>query len=209
MTTDAPTDRQIAEDLSRASRPAEGGVPEVLRSRLASEADDGGLLDLAYRTIDSPLGPLLVAVTSEGLVRLAFEREDHDAVLAHLADVVSPRILRTGRRTDEVARQLDEYFAGRRQAFEVAVDLRLVQGFRQAVVAHLVEIAYGSTESYKAVARAVGNPGAVRAVGSACSANPVPIVLPCHRVVRSDGAIGQYLGGAEAKSALLALEGVR
>jgi methylated-DNA-[protein]-cysteine S-methyltransferase len=166
-----------------------------------------GLLDVAYRTVDSPIGPLLLAGTGEGLVRVAFEGEGHDDVLARLATTVSPRILHAPARLDDVARQLEEYFAGRRRAFEVAVDLRLVHGFRRAVLDHLRDIGYGRTETYAAVARAAGSPAAVRAAGSACAHNPVPVVVPCHRVVRSDGSIGQYLGGVEAKAALLALEG--
>lgn len=177
-----------------------------LRKRLTADADAQGLLDVAYRTVDSPFGALLVAATSAGVVRVAFEREGHDTVLEELADSVSPRILRSGRRTDDVARQLDEYFAGRRRTFEVDVDLQLVHGFRREVIAHLADIGYGTTASYAAVAIAVGNPTAVRAVGSACAHNPVPVVLPCHRVVRSDGSIGQYLGGVETKAALLAME---
>ena len=178
----------------------------VLRRGLVDRAAADGLLDVAYRTVDSPIGLLLVAVTPTGLVRVAFELEDHDAVLRSLAAEVSPRIVRSNLGTDAVARQLDEYFAGRRRSFDLALDLRLVQGFRHAVIAHLSDIAYGATESYATVAAAVGNPKAVRAVGTACSHNPVPVVVPCHRVLRSDGAIGQYLGGTEAKSALLALE---
>ena len=163
-------------------------------------------LDIVYRTVDSPIGLLLLAAGPEGLVRVAFDAEGHDAVLALLAERISPRILRSPGRLDDAARQLDEYFAGRRRRFEVPVDLRLAGGFRRTVLLHLQRIPYGSTESYATVARAAGNPGAVRAVGSACSHNPVPLVVPCHRVVRSDGTIGQYLGGSEAKRALLALE---
>jgi methylated-DNA-[protein]-cysteine S-methyltransferase len=192
-------------DLAAALDPSPSALA-ALHDRLAAAAEADGLLDVAYRTTDSPFGPLLVAATPEGVVRVAFEGEDHDAVLDALATAVSPRILRSGRRTDEVARQLDEYFAGRRRRFDLAVDLRLVQGFRHAVISRLGDIAYGATASYAAVAAAAGNPRAVRAVGSACAHNPVPLVVPCHRVVRSDGSIGQYLGGAEAKAALLALE---
>lgn len=177
-----------------------------LRRRLAADAEREGLLDVAVTTVDSPVGALLVAATTKGVVRVAFEREDHDAVVEQLASVVSARILRLGRRTDDTARQLDEYFAGRRRTFEVAVDLRLVRGFRLAVVAHLKRIAFGTTASYAAVAGAVGHPGAVRAVGTACAGNPVPVLLPCHRVVRSDGTIGGYRGGPAAKRTLLDLE---
>ena len=123
-----------------------------------------------------------------------------------LATDISPRILRAPPRLDEAARQLDEYFAGSRRAFDLPVDLRLAHGFRRDVLDHLLAIPYGRTESYAEVARAAGNPKAVRAVGSACAHNPVPVVVPCHRVVRSDGSIGQYLGGTETKVWLLALE---
>jgi methylated-DNA-[protein]-cysteine S-methyltransferase len=189
-------------------RPSDSRL-DALHRRLEAEADTAELLDIAYRIVDSPLGALLVAATPEGVVRIAFERERHDDVLAHLADTVSPRILRSGRRTDDVARQLDEYFGQRRRAFDLAVDLRLVGGFRRTVITHLQAIDYGTTESYAQVAAAAGRPKAVRAAGSACSHNPIPVVIPCHRVVRSDGSVGQYLGGADAKAALLAMEAGR
>ncbi|MFP5317075.1 MAG: methylated-DNA--[protein]-cysteine S-methyltransferase [Acidimicrobiia bacterium] len=188
-----------------AARPSP--VPAALRYRLAATAEEAGLLDLAYRTVDSPLGPLLVAATPDGLVRVAFDCEGHDAVLAALAERVSPRVLRAPARLDDAARQLDEYFAGDRRGFDLPLDLRLASPFRRAVVRQLAAIAYGTTASYATVAAAVGNPAAVRAVGSACATNPVPVVLPCHRVVRSDGSIGRYLGGTELKRALLDLEG--
>ncbi len=156
--------------------------------------------------VDSPIGSLLVAATPEGIVRIAFECEGLDDVLSTLATTVSPRILESGRRTDPAARQLDEYFAGSRVVFDLAVDLSLVSGFRREVVSSLPAIPYGTTASYAEVAAAAGNPKAVRAVGSACSHNPIPVVIPCHRVVRSDGTIGQYLGGTQVKVALLTLE---
>src|SRR5205823_9629351 len=146
------------------------------------------------------------AATEKGLVRVAFSREDHDSVLARLATTISPRILRAPRRLEGPARQLEEYFAGKRRAFTVAVDLRLAHGFRRSVLLRLRDIPYGRTQSYAAVAKAAGNPSAVRAAASACSHNPLPLVVPCHRVVRSDGALGEYLGGPRAKHALLALE---
>lgn len=181
-------------------------VPARLHARLVTEAERGGLLDVAYRTIDTPVGALLLAATEQGLVRVAYAREDHDAVLAGLAGAVSPRILAAPRRLDAAAHQLDEYFAGRRTAFDLALDLRLSRGFRRTVLAHLPEIGYGHTESYAQVAVAAGNPRAVRAVGSACATNPLPVVVPCHRVVRSDGSVGGYVGGPEVKRALLGLE---
>lgn len=203
MTT-RPTDDQMVRAL-RASEPGDDELPQ-LRVELADAADRDGLLDVAYRTIDSPFGQLLLAATEQGLVRVAFESEGHDLVLAELAASVSPRILRSPRGTEAAARELEEYFDGRRRDFDLQVDLQLVRGFRREVVEHLVEIPYGTTESYAQVARRTGNAAAVRAVGSACANNPLPVVLPCHRVVRSDGTIGQYLGGTEAKVALLELE---
>lgn len=200
----APTDRDIIDDITNAFD--EPAAVAGLRAGLAERAAADGLLDVAYRTMDSPAGPLLLAATPVGLVRVAFDREDHDAVLVELAGAVSPRILRSPRGVDDVARQLDEYFAGRRRVFDVAVDLRLAKGFRRAVLEHLREIPYGATESYTTVAGAVGNPKAVRAAGSACATNPVPLVVPCHRVVRRDGTYGQYRGGPEVKHALLTLE---
>ena len=198
------TDRQFLHDLMPPS-----GVDDSLtrlQARLVEQATADGLLDVAYRTMDSPVGPLLLAATPAGLVRVAFEREDHDAVLVELSTAISPRILHTSRQVDDVARQLDEYFTGRRRRFEVPVDLQLSKGFRRTVLTHLLEIPYGMTESYTTVARAAGNARAVRAAGSACATNPIPLVVPCHRVVRRDGTYGQYRGGPEAKHLLLAME---
>jgi methylated-DNA-[protein]-cysteine S-methyltransferase len=180
-----------------------------LHLRLGREATEDDLLDVAYRTVDSPVGTLLLAATTVGLVRVAYDVEDHDAVLAKLASAVSPRVLRAPARLDDTARQLDEYFAKRRTNFDVPVDLRLAEGFRRSVIEHLRDIGYGRRESYADVATAVGSPRAVRAVGSACAHNPLPVVIPCHRVVRSDGSTGQYVGGAAAKTTLLDLEAVR
>ncbi len=182
---------------------------DAARATLGARADADGALDLAYRVVDSPIGALLVAASAGGVVRVAFECEDHDRVLEELADSVGTRVLRTPARTDHVARQLERYFDGELHEFDVALDLQLVSGFRRQVVEHLVEIPYGRTASYGSVAAGLGNAGASRAVGSACSHNPVPVLLPCHRVVRSDGAIGQYLGGTEAKVQLLELESGR
>lgn len=177
-----------------------------LHTQLAQRAEAEGLLDVAYRTMDSPVGPLLLAATTDGLVRVAFDREGHDATLDRLATDVSPRILLAPGRLDGAARQLDEYFARRRRRFDLQVDLRLAHGFRRVVLGHLQAIPYGTTQSYSAVARAAGRPAAVRAAAGACSHNPLPLVIPCHRVVRSDGSIGEYGGGVEAKRALLTME---
>ena len=185
---------------------ADASELDRLHDQLIASATADGTLDVAYRTIDSPLGSLLLAVTEQGLVRVAYEREDHDRVLQALAVRVSPRILRAPSRLDETARQFEDYFTGVRHAFDVPVDLRLAVGFRREVLNHLRTIGYGRTESYTAVAAATGRPRAVRAVGSACATNPVPVVVPCHRVLRSDGGLGGYIGGLGAKRTLLALE---
>jgi methylated-DNA-[protein]-cysteine S-methyltransferase len=178
-----------------------------LRAGLAEAAQRTGLLDIAYREVDSPVGSLLLAATGQGLVRVAYETQDHDQVLAALAAAVSPRILRAPARLDPVARQLEEYFGGQRRRFDVPLDFRLAHGFRRSVLAHLPDIGYGHTESYAQVAAAAGRPRAVRAAGTACALNPLPVVVPCHRVIRSDGSLGQYAGGAAAKEILLHLEG--
>ncbi|HCA88497.1 MAG TPA: cysteine methyltransferase [Streptomyces sp.] len=177
-----------------------------LHDRLVARSEHEGVLDVAYRTLATPVGTLLLAATDRGLLRVAYDREDHEAVLELLAGTVSPRILHAPGRLDAASRQLEEYFAGRRTAFELPLDLRLSKGFRRAVLAHLPYIAYGRTESYADVAAAAGSPRAVRAVGTACATNPLPVVVPCHRVVRSDGSAGGYVGGPEAKHALLTLE---
>jgi methylated-DNA-[protein]-cysteine S-methyltransferase len=184
-------------------------TPEHLRrlhDRLAATAQAEGILDVAYRIVDSPIGPLLLAATDLGLVRVAYASEDHDAVLQALSDRISPRILNAPARLDPTARELGEYFARRRHAFDVPLDLRLAAGFRRTVLRRLVDIGYGHTATYATVALLAGSPKAVRAVGTACANNPLPIVVPCHRVVRSDGGLGGYLGGVEAKRMLLSLE---
>jgi len=191
--------------LARLPAPSEVEIRR-LQARLAAAAQAGGVLDVAYRVVDTVVGPLLLAATDRGLVRVAFAREDHDGVLAVLAERVSPRILHAPVRLDPAARELDEYFAGRRTRFDLALDRQLSSGFRRAVLDRLAGVAYGTTASYARLAVDVGNPKAVRAVGSACATNPLPVVVPCHRVVRSDGAVGGYVGGPEAKRALLALE---
>lgn len=200
------TDRLIITELTSAGGGFDPATQERLRARLAADADRAGLLDVAYRSVDSPVGPLLLAATPVGVVCVAFDGEGQDAVLHDLADRVSPRILRAPGRLDAPARQLEEYFAGTRRNFDIPVDLRLAVGFRRTVLDHLRSIPYGRTESYTMVAAASGSPAAVRAVGTACARNPVPLFVPCHRVVRGDGVIGQYRGGTEAKRLLLALE---
>jgi methylated-DNA-[protein]-cysteine S-methyltransferase len=177
-----------------------------LRDRLGLAAEAEGLLDVAYTTIDSPVGTLLLAATPRGLLRVAYDVEDHDRVLDVLSHRISSRVLRAPQRLDAAARELDEYFGGRRRVFDLPLDLSLSAGFRQLVQRHLPEIGYGQTSTYGQVAKLVGNPKAVRAVGTACATNPLPVVVPCHRVLRSDGAVGRYVAGTDAKKALLQLE---
>lgn len=207
MSTQLPTQTAT---LVRTLRQGVAGFDPATRERLhaalAAKATDAGLLDVAYRTVDSPLGSLLLAATPVGLVRVAFAVEGHDDVLGRLATDVSPRILAAPQRLDDAARQLDDYFGRRRRRFDLPIDLRLARGFRRTVLEHLPDIPYGTTASYAMVAEASGNPAAFRAAASACSHNPLPLVVPCHRVVRSDGSIGQYLAGVAAKRTLLDLE---
>lgn len=181
-------------------------LPEALRQKLLHAAESADLVDVAYRVVDSPLGELLLARTAAGLVRIAFALEEHQAVLEQLSESISPRILRAPARLDDAARELDEYFSGRRTRFELPLDLRLSHGFRREVLQKLPGIAYGRTASYAEVAALTSSPRAVRAVGTACARNPLPLLVPCHRVIRSDGSQGAYLGGPEAKAQLLALE---
>jgi len=181
-----------------------------LHARLAAAADRDDILDVAYRTVDSPVGSLLIASTPVGLVRVAFSSEGHDSVLQNLSDRISSRLLHAPARLDVVVRQLDEYFSGLRHTFDVPLDWQLSKGFRRVVLGHLaVDVEYGTTASYAALARLSGSPKAVRAVGTTCATNPTPIVVPCHRVVRADGTLGSYRGGPAAKRTLLDLEGVR
>jgi methylated-DNA-[protein]-cysteine S-methyltransferase len=196
----------IGGDLFAALPEIDEATQRKLHARLEVAATDAGLLDVAYRTVDTPVGSLLLAATDRGVVRVAYANEDHDVVLTKLAATVSPRVLYAPGRLDLAARELDEYFGGRRTGFDLPLDLQLATGFRRTVLSHLTDIAYGSTSSYGALAVAAGNPKAVRAVGTACATNPIPIVLPCHRVIRSDGSAGRYVGGEAAKQTLLTLE---
>lgn len=199
------TSESERDDLVRAF-PVDAGHLDRLHRRLTATAQTEGILDVAYDVVDTPVGPLLLAATDLGLVRVAYAGEDHEAVLQMLADRISPRVLRAPDRLATVRGQLDEYFAGRRRTFDVPLDWRLSRGFRQLVLRTLPEVGYGRTASYSAVARLAGNPNAVRAVGTACATNPIPVVVPCHRIVRADGSMGGYLGGPEAKRVLLSLE---
>jgi len=204
--TRQPTGEPNGDFVSALVGHAEDQTLVTLRDRLADQAHETGVLDVAYRTIDTPVGELLIAATERGLVRVAYAVEGHETVLSTIAAQVSPRVLRAPARLDDAARELEEYFTGRRRAFDLPLDMRLARGFRRVVLEHLREIAYGATASYGVVATAAGKPAAVRAVGTACAKNPLPVVVPCHRVVRSDGAVGQYVGGPAAKQALITLE---
>ncbi len=177
--------------------------------RLSDAAVGEGLLDVAYVREDSPVGPLLLAATEAGLVRLAFLASDtEEGVLARLADTVSPRLLQSSGRLDPVRRQLDEYFGGRRRRFDVALDRRLATGFNRSVLDVLEALEYGETCSYADIARRAGRPRAHRAAGNALNRNPLPVIVPCHRVLRTGGALGGYGGGLATKEHLLRLEGV-
>ena len=177
---------------------------EALNARAAEE----GLLDVAYTTADSPFGPLLLATTRRGLVRVGLPNQDADELLAELADRVSPRVLEAPAQLDEARRELDLYFAGKLDRFDLPLDWRLSGGFRQRVLRAINRIPYGHTRNYTEMARSAGNERAVRAAGSACGSNPIPLVVPCHRVLRTSGALGGYGGGLPMKQALLELEGV-
>jgi methylated-DNA-[protein]-cysteine S-methyltransferase len=178
-----------------------------LNAALAAEAERAGLLDIAYEMHDSPIGPILLAATRAGLVRVGLPIEGGDAVLDQLSAKVSRRILIATRVPITTARrQLDEYFAQRLMRFDVALDWRLTGGFRRRVLDAAQDIPYGQTASYRDVATRAGNPKAVRAAGTALATNPLPIVVPCHRVVRSDGQLGAYRGGTDAKALLVAME---
>lgn len=188
------------------SVPADAGH---LRARLAADAAREGLLDVTYRVVDSPIGRLLLAATPQGLVYVAFEVEDQPAVLEMLATRIGPRVLRvTGPDgvLDEAATQISHYLSGTRRDFDLPLDTRLATGFRGQVQRRLPEVGYGHTVTYKQLAADLERPGAVRAVGTACATNPLPLVWPCHRILRSDGGLGGYRGGLEAKRHLLAME---
>ena len=189
------------EDLLRLGPPAPD-LPDI--SEAAARA---GLLDVAYATLDSPVGELLLAATPRGLVRVSYLDGGLDVALEQLATRVSPRVLAAPRPLDPVRRELEEYFSGARRAFDVALDWQLARGFGRRVLQATAEIPFGSVSSYGAVAAAAGSPRAYRAAGNALGANPLPIVVPCHRILHAGGGMGGYTGGVERKRVLLALEG--
>jgi methylated-DNA-[protein]-cysteine S-methyltransferase len=178
-----------------------------LADRIAAQAADRNLLDVAVGEVDSPIGRLLVAVTPRGLARVAFEDEDRDRVLAELASRLSPRILESAAVTGHARRELEEFFAGERTRFGVKVDRRLIQGIARDVLRATSRIPYGELSTYGGVAKEIGRPTAARAVGRALGSNPIPVVIPCHRVIGAGGALTGYAGGLDRKVALLELEG--
>jgi methylated-DNA-[protein]-cysteine S-methyltransferase len=181
-------------------------VPADLDRRFRDAAAAAGLLDAGYDVVDSPVGPLLVAATDDGIVRISYDA-DIDAELERLARIAGPRVLRAPRRVDDARRQLDEYFEGRRDVFELAVDLRGTAPFAERVLHELALVPYGQTTTYGALAAQAGAPQAARAVGTVMNRNPIPIVLPCHRVIGASGSLVGYGGGLERKERLLRLEG--
>lgn len=196
-------------DMERIIRDAAGGLPGVAPElAIAERAEDEGLLDVAYASVDSPLGSLTVAATPRGLVRVSYDEfRERDRTLEELAERVSPRVLELPAKLDPIRRELDEYFDGRRTAFDVPVDWALTRGFAREVLRATAGIGFGDTGTYASVAAEAGSPRAVRAAGNALGSNPMPVVVPCHRVLRTGGALGGYTGGVERKEFLLRLEG--
>ena len=199
--------RAAARGRSSAGADAARRAAAQASTRLGQRIADEGLADVSYASADSPFGRLLLAATRRGLVRVAFPEEDEDAMLESLAQRVSPRIVEASSAMEPIRRELDEYFSGRRREFALPLDWRLVGPFGRRVLGVTAEIPYGGVMSYAEVAADAGSPRAHRAAGNALGANPMPIVIPCHRVVRSGGAIGNYGGGPERKRWLLELEG--
>jgi methylated-DNA-[protein]-cysteine S-methyltransferase len=197
---------RVLRDISNAGDHADRAAAAA--AAFAERAEREGLVDVAYATVDSPVGPLLVAGTKRGLVRISYGEIPHDKVLVELAEDISPRVLEAPAKLEEIRRELDEYFEGRRTSFDVGLDWRLSHGFKRRVLTHTARIPYGEVSTYKTLAVAAGSPRAARAAGNALGANPIPIVVPCHRVLHSGGGIGGYGGGLERKEFLLKLEGV-
>jgi methylated-DNA-[protein]-cysteine S-methyltransferase len=193
--------------MSNALKRAADELPSRPLPDIGDAAGAAGLLDVAYATLDSPVGTLLLASTPNGLVRLAYiDHADEDSVLADLAVRVSPRVLSSPRRLDEPRRELDEYFAGHRRQFDMPIDWSLTCGFGRRVLQATALIPFGSVSSYKKVATEAGSPRAHRAAGNALGSNPLPIVVPCHRVLHSTGGLGGYTGGLDRKRLLLEIE---
>jgi methylated-DNA-[protein]-cysteine S-methyltransferase len=200
--------RELRSTLLRAIDPEDvRGRAADAAARLSERIASDGLADISYAPVDSPFGTLHAAMTGRGLVRLAFPEESVESVLKALARQLSPRIVESPASLDRVKRELDEYFAGRRRAFEVALDWSLITPFARRVLRMTAAIPYGGHLSYAEVAAEAGSPRGARAAGNALGSNPIPIVIPCHRVLRSGGALGGYGGGLDRKRFLLELEG--
>jgi methylated-DNA-[protein]-cysteine S-methyltransferase len=182
-------------------------LPVDLDQRFRAAAVRSGLLDAGYDVVDSPVGPLLVAATDRGLLRIHFAGWEPEQLLEEIARVAGPRVLRAPAAVDAAHQELDEYFEGRRQAFDLAVDLRGLAPFTVAVLDELARVPYGHTATYGELATRAGQPKAARAVGMVMNRNPIPIVLPCHRIVGASGDLVGYGGGLERKEQLLRLEG--
>lgn len=196
------TETKTLEQMLRGGKGADTSPPDV-----SGAAASAGLLDVAYATLETPAGKLLLAATDRGLVRVAYlDGAEEDAVLRELAARVSPRVLAAPRKLDQPRRELDQYFKGRRRRFEIPIDRRLARGFGRLVLEVTARIPYGSTSTYGRVALEAGRPRASRAAGNALGANPLPIVIPCHRVVHAGGGLGGYTGGLHRKRLLLGIE---
>jgi methylated-DNA-[protein]-cysteine S-methyltransferase len=189
------------------SAPATAAQAQQAADRFVVAAAESGLVDVAVTMVDSPFGPLLAAATPRGLVRLSYDEDGFDEAVRELAQDVSPRVLETSERLDDVRRELDAYFEGRLQGFRTPVDWSLSRGFSRRVLQATARIPYGSVSTYSGVAAKAGNGRASRAAGNALASNPIPIVVPCHRVVRTGGGLGGYTGGLDRKEFLLRLEG--
>ncbi|MDQ4005457.1 MAG: methylated-DNA--[protein]-cysteine S-methyltransferase [Actinomycetota bacterium] len=198
---------EIAREMRRSRERSFADASAAAAAGLGDRAAAAGLLDVSYGEVDSPLGVLLVAATRKGLVRLAYPDEERDRVLEGLAAEVSPRLLESSARLDVVRRGLEAYFEGRTRELELEVDYALTKGFVRRVLRATARIPFGELSTYRVVARRAGSPNAYRAAGNALGSNPIPIVVPCHRVIHSTGGLGGYTGGLERKEFLLKLEG--
>ena len=205
---------ELEQALRGAALPRGDAGPAAAAGRLVARAEDEGLLEVAYGSVESPFGDLLAAVTPRGLLRLSYDPSRNDAVLEQIAEKVSPRMLEAPARLDPVRRQLDEYFDGERRKFDLKLDWRLTRGFFQKILRETARVPFGRVSTYKQMAEAAGSPRAVRAAGNALGSNPIPIVVPCHRIVRTGGkmggyggTLGPYIAGPEIKQQLLELEG--
>jgi methylated-DNA-[protein]-cysteine S-methyltransferase len=202
-----PAHARASEDSRGGRTDAAADAALAAAQRLSNRLAEQGLADISYAPVDSPFGELLLAASDRGLLRLAFPEEDADGVLKRLAARVSPRIVESPAQLDSIRRELDEYFAGHRRKFELALDWTLVGPFGRRVLGAAAQIPYGGVRTYTQVAAEAGSPRGSRAAGNALGANPIPIVVPCHRVLRRGGALGGYAGGLERKRFLLELEG--